>query len=311
MLDNEYTEKIVVSEDKEVGAVDILSVPRSRNVYSRMLPCKEPTIFVVDESVEGYCDEEFINLMENSNAYFVIITRKELKYESVDKIGKSVTKHLSYSTNEIYSIKSTIQGTHYENSFSAVYENTNGDKKINYIISEDENSGLTIYKHCFKVDGCSSNGNSNMIRTVKAFDESHRIDGIVAIFVDAAAYGDYIRALLTVVSNSKNTYVIYLPESVEWLLLKCIPSNVYLCNFNQDILGRSYLYCDAEAFKNVVQDYSGNLPKSIETWEQLYTNYLIYVSNKNKGSNYSKSKTVPFLYLSYSKEIKDFIVNNL
>lgn len=112
--------------------------------------------------------------------------------------------------------------------------------------------------------------------------------------------------------EGRNTFIVYCPESIEYVLLNCIPKEDFLCLFNQDVLERSYLYCDVDSFSKLVENYEDNLPASLETWEQLYTNYLIYLTHKNKNGTYSKHENVSYFYLKYANnKMKEFIFENL
>lgn len=76
-----------------------------KDIYTQLLPCKEPAIFVVDDSTQNYLDIEFKDLMYKSNAYFIIISRKKLVYQREDSNGAH--KEYLLLHDEIYTI-STI-----------------------------------------------------------------------------------------------------------------------------------------------------------------------------------------------------------
>lgn len=120
MLENPET-LIEISSQEEQG-VSIFPLANRRDVYIRMLPCSEPTIFVVDEGVQGYLDIEFKDLMHNSNAYFIIISRKKLVYTREDSNGVH-KESLPLSINEIYRISTqikshSIMNEYYSNTFT-------------------------------------------------------------------------------------------------------------------------------------------------------------------------------------------------
>lgn len=104
-------------------SVAIMAVPRGKNAYKALLGNPgHNAIYILDENVEDYCTEYFIRLMEQTDAYFIIITRKQLKYSIVDKTGIERDIYLSYSADEIYELESTISNAKYINKFSHYYE---------------------------------------------------------------------------------------------------------------------------------------------------------------------------------------------
>ena len=82
--------------------VNILLLASRKDIYTQLLPCKEPAIFVVDDSTQNYLDIEFKDLMYKSNVYFIIISRKKLVYQREDSNGA----HKEYLPlhDEIYTI---------------------------------------------------------------------------------------------------------------------------------------------------------------------------------------------------------------
>lgn len=119
MLKNPETEIKVVSTNENA---DILSLDSRKDIYLRYLPCKEPTIYVIDDNTQDYLDIEFKDLMNKSNAYFVIISRKKLVYKRSSKDGTLNYECLPLSETETYRISTEIK--HNSKNGSEYYSNT-------------------------------------------------------------------------------------------------------------------------------------------------------------------------------------------
>lgn len=313
MLENPETFVEVKSEYGEVG---IIPLANRRDMYLRLLPCKEPTIFVVDEQLQGFLDIEFKDLMSKSNAYFIIISRKKLVYERIKDNGDSHIESLPLSINEIYTINSTekkkaqIDSKYYYNTFSNMYSVVEDSTKVSAILTEDSGSGFKIYSHCYNnIDAFTSKGNDNLIAELRKIDKNNVYDGCIAVFLDGAAYGAYIGELLSSIKMCNNKILVFAPESLEWVLLNVIPESDYGQPFDKNILVCSQNYCDNKAFTELVYPYK-DFKKSFESWEQLYTNYLNYLMGGTIHP-YSKSKKVNNFYLRFSNKILKLISEKL
>lgn len=316
MIANPKFNKIEVSSVDSSGlkAVDIIAVPKAKNAYSILFENSKKAIYVVDESVEDYCSEYFIKLMEDTDAYFIIITRKQLVYEKINKKGLIEETHLSYSINEVYELESTVSNAKYVDTFSNCYKVEQLDKSPDIVLTEDSGSGLEILRNVYSLpENCvrTSHGNGKLIHALREIDNEFN-NSLIGVFVDGAAYGDQLAQMLQVIEGCKNDIDLYIPESMEWLLLNCIPSEEFNNPFNKDVLDRSYMYCDEEAFATLTENYEHHLPGKVRSWENLYEYYLVYVSSKNENRDrYSKGRKVGPLYLRHVKEIRKFIDEKL
>ena len=317
IADPKYNKIDVFSVDSPgLSSVDIIAIPKGKKAYTALLknPDLDKAIYILDETVEDYCTEDFIKLMEEVDSYFIIISRKQIKYSIVSKNGIKKDVHLSYSVNEVYELESNIYNAKYINKFSNYYKNKIIGNTPDIVLTEDSGSGLEILKNVYnsrKEQVISSYGNGNIINCLKEIDKKTNCS-LIGVFVDGAAYGDEIGTLLNIMESCKNDVVLYIPESIEWLLLCCIPEAEFNLPFNRDVLDRSYMYCDATAFAKLTVNYTNHLPNKVRSWENLYEYYLTYVSSKNSSADvYSKGKKVGPLYLRYANKIRNFITNNL
>lgn len=317
IADPKYNKINVSSIDSSgLPSVDIIAIPKGKKAYIALLknPDLNKAIYILDETVEDYCTEDFIKLIEQIDAYFIIISRKQIKYSIVSKTGIKKDVHLSYSVNEVYELESSMYNAKYINKFSNYYQNNIIGSTPDIVLTEDSGSGLEILKNVYsskKEQVVSSCGNRNIINYLREIDKKVNCS-LIGVFVDGAAYGDEIGTLLNIMESCRNDVVLYIPESIEWLLLCCIPETEFNLPFNKDVLDRSYMYCDASAFVKLTVNYTSNLPKKVRSWENLYEYYLTYISSKNSSADvYSKGKKVGPLYLRYANKIQDFITNNL
>lgn len=315
MVTDKFAYKNIVTTDGEKN-VKLLAVPIMEEEYMDSLPCSSPRIYIVDESVDKVNSIKFKRLMEQSNAYFILIGRKLLHYSGVEN-DRKVTETLPLSISEIYRIDSEvgkINGKeYYRNKFSNTYKILEGeDYKVDALIVEDDGSGSKIYGNCYKdAELYTAGGNGNIVKSLVKIDDNSYKD-YIAIFVDGAAYGTYIKQLLSAIRKCRNKIVVYAPESLEWILLRTIPTKLYTYPFNKDVLLNPQRYCDKDAFKKLVFPYNQYNERKFESWEQLFTNYLTYLMSKTKfNAPYTKSATISDFYLKFGNEILSIIENEL
>lgn len=315
MLTDKFTYINITTMDGEKN-VKLSTVPFREDEYRDLLPCSSPRIYIVDESVDKVNSIKFKRLMEQSNAYFVLIGRKLLQYSGVEN-DRKVMETLPLSISEIYRIDSDvgkINGKeYYRNKFSNTYKVFGGaDCRVDALIVEDSGSGSKIYGNCFKeAELYTAGGNGSIVKSLLKID-ANNYSNYIAIFVDGAAYGTYIKQLLSVIKKCKNKIAVYAPESLEWLLLRSIPTKLYTYPFNKDVLLNPQRYCDKDAFTKLVYPYNQFDITKFESWEQLFTNYLTYLmSNTIVKAPYTKSLRVSNFYLSFCNTILSIINNEL
>jgi len=125
----------------------------------------------------------------------------------------------------------------------------------------------------------SANGKSNILNTL-----SRQRATRVLVIADAAAFGSEIRDLVQFIQSSDRKIDLFLPESLEWLILK---SAIFNNSTNvQGILRdpADYIEC---------QDYF--------SWERFFTYLLVLESKDRPNLSYPNNKhTLPAGYLSES-----------
>ncbi len=143
------------------------------------------------------------------------------------------------------------------------------------IITEDSHSGYQFFnKVCEKKEKVclSADGKSNIFSMILQQKSSN----CILVIADGAAFGAEMEKIMYLMQNQKN-FVLYLPESFEWLILA---SGLLNDKKIKDILEQPENYIEsAEYF----------------SWEQYFTHILIE-KTRNSYLEYSK-KTLNGVYL--------------
>ncbi len=74
--------------------VDIIALPRTESAYAVILENTSKSIIIIDEGTEKFGSKKFIEMLQKSDNYFIIITRK--------KLG-----NIPFSVNEIFEIETS------------------------------------------------------------------------------------------------------------------------------------------------------------------------------------------------------------
>ena len=221
------------------------------------------SIVFIDEGNEFIKTVEFAEEIQNSDNYYVIISREALPA-------------LPYSVEEIYGIRTsgkygTLKQSYHE--FYRIYGADTYENTINpeIIITEDSNSGYQFFDAICRENElkCESmNGKSNIFHYLNM----HRNEKILVI-ADGAAFGSEIDRVLQLIKGRKNI-AIYLPESFEWMIL------------SSGILKKS----EADKIINAPYDYIES--SEYFSWERFFTAVLIDMT-KDTYLAYAKKKLNP------------------
>ena len=166
------------------------------------------SIVFIDEGNTFVKAEEFAGVIQNTDNYYVIVSRESLPA-------------LPYSVEEIYGIRTsgkygTLKQIYHE--FYRIYnlDETKGEIEPEAVVTEDSNSGYQFFDAVCRENGltCETlNGKSNIFRYLKV----HKNEKILVI-ADGAAFGSEMDRVMRLMESRKNI-VLYLPESFEWLIL--------------------------------------------------------------------------------------------
>lgn len=223
-------------------------------------------IIFIDENNKFIFTEEFASVVQGSDNYWVLITRSQLRM-------------LPYSYEEMYGFRLSGKYALYEkkyNEFYRIYNNcSNADlSSVKTIICEDSKSGYQFFNSVCGINCVSANGNSGIIKCMQQYLD---IESDVLVFADGAAIGAFFDELIKI-SNLKKSgkFIIVLPESFEWVLLK---SGIIK---NNEL---PFLLSNPENFSEFVDK---GTKQNYFSWERLFTKKIIQYTNGT--------------YLQYSKD---------
>ena len=250
-------------------------VLRGKNWLNDLNVMKDSIVFI-DEGNKFIKSRDFAEAIKHTDNYYVLVTR-----ESIDA--------LPYSVHEIYGLRvngkiKTGEPTY--NEMYRIYGKYNTDKEINpdVIITEDKNSGFQFFENVctpLNIDCISAEGKAN----IKKYIKSDYQDKKVVIIADGAAYGPQINETMEYLEEFPN-YVIYLPESFEWIILK---AEIIRSDVLKKILEEPSVYIDSTQYFS---------------WEQYFTNLLERLTTDHEIiPKYNKSK-LPGFYKSHGNSEK-------
>lgn len=221
------------------------------------------SIIFLDENSRFIKSKDFAKVVEHSNNYYVIVSRDPLY-------------NLPYSINCVFGIRESGRYGGLQQVYNELYNLYEGSIihesgiKPELVITEDLKSGYQFFKevgkrHNFKCR--SADGKSNVDNEINTENKL-----LTLIVVDGAAFGSDMDSVIAKLKRLNN-YMLYAPESFEWLILK---SGV-LGHIDklEDKLEHTENYADSTKYFS---------------WERFYT-ALIKDITKNMGKiQYSKSK---------------------
>ena len=202
-MDHPSGSPVTVSCDKECFAL-------SGALWREQLSGIRDSIVFVDEGNEFVRSDEFARAVEDSDNYFVIVTREGLPA-------------LPYSITEIYGIRTsgkygTLQQSYHE--FYRLYAKEGSIKPVvpDTIITEDGNAGFQFFQSVCEqsareVTCIPAFGKSNIFQSLK-----DKADGKTVAVVDGAAFGPEMDKVSKLLQENGDLNV-YAPESFEWLIL--------------------------------------------------------------------------------------------
>lgn len=229
-------------------------------LWKEQLTAVSNSIVFIDEGNEFIKTIEFSKFIQNTDNYYVIVTRESLPT-------------LPYSVEEIYGIKSSGKYGKLEQKFNEFYRIYGSDiykQSIHpdTVLTEDSNSGYQFFKSiCDDTHiKCESlNGKSNIFQYLNSHDNEN-----ILVIVDGAAFGSEMHRVTELIRDKKGV-AIYLPESFEWLVLL---SGVVKNSMLNSILERPADYIES---------------KEYFSWERFFTAILIDMT-KDSYLAYTKKK---------------------
>lgn len=247
--------------------------------WKAVLETMKERIVFIDEGNSFVHSTEFARAVQQSDNYYVIVTREGLV-------------NLPYSVDEIYGIResgkyATLRQTY--NEFYHIYGEQSRAEKImpTKLIVEDSNSGYEFYEGLsgtenWKVE--SADGKSNIFEAILRNLKEEK----VLVVADGAAFGPEMDRIMKLLKNRENI-ALYLPESFEWLILK---SDILRDSEVREILAEPQKYIESEQYFS---------------WERYFTALLVEKTS-DSYLKYAKRKLNP-VYLQ--EEIQEKICSQM
>ena len=269
-------------EDGESSGVRLNCEKECRPLAGRdwkiLLQAATDCIVFIDENNDFLPTQDFAEAVQNSDNYYVIVTREGLP-------------NLPYSVDEIYGIRISGKYAGLKQTYNEFYhiygdyslkEDVDPDK----VIVEDSNAGFEFFQNQsvgkqYRV--ISAGGKSNV------FQKMNEIQGrSILVIADGAAFGPEMDRVMKMAYRNGNITV-YLPESFEWLILA---SGVV---YHKDL-------------RNILEDPSSHIDsKEFFSWERFFTHILIEITS-GTWLQYSKRKINPsYLNEAVRQKIVSFI----
>lgn len=240
-----------------------------KNWENDLKEIKQSIVFV-DEGAKFINTEEFATAIKKSDNYYVLITRQDLG-------------NLPYSIHEIYELDTNRIGNRMFCKQQQIYKSNNIAQNaiISKIVTEDSKTGYEFYNEYAKTHNIQcehADGKTNVSKKNVNKNNSQT----TLIIVDGAAYGSEMNNTMILI-NSIPGYILFTPESFEWLLLN---SNILNEPYITEVLKAPYNYIESSEFFS---------------WEKYFTDLLNKATKESNIMPYNKSN---------NKSLKIFTTGN-
>ncbi len=222
------------------------------------LSAMRKSIIFIDETAAFIKTQKFAEMVRGSDNYFVIVTRDALS-------------QLPYSIDEIYGLKNVSESSKYKTYkkvYNEMYKIYNFHSFENFIptkvITEDSNSGYECFNRIYPDICISAGGKTKVYKLLRDLQNEKTI-----IIVDGAAFGSEIEKLYKFITLFAGNFILFAPESFEYLLLKS-----GIVSVSQSIMDETFNHADSTLYLS---------------WEEFYTDYLVKLT-RGTVFQYNKSK---------------------
>ena len=234
-----------------------------KNWENDLKEIKQSIVFV-DEGAKFINTEEFATAIKKSDNYYVLITRQDLG-------------NLPYSIHEIYELDTNRIGNRMFCKQQQIYKSNNIAQNaiISKIVTEDSKTGYEFYNEYAKTHNIQcehADGKTNVSKKIVNKNNSQT----TLIIVDGAAYGSEMNNTMILI-NSIPGYILFTPESFEWLLLN---SNILNEPYITEVLKAPYNYIESSEFFS---------------WEKYFTDLLNKATKESNIMPYNKSNNIFYL----------------
>lgn len=228
----------------------------------------QDAIVFVDEGNTFVSSLDFARAIQKTDNYYVLVTREDLST-------------LPYSVNAILELKKTT--SRFKRTYNKaypIYDSLSASNvelgSVEKLLTEDANSGYQLFTKIGEKYGVvciSAAGKDNIKQKIFPL-KSER----VLVIADGAAFGPQMNDIYRLMQEASAKFSLYLPESLEWLLLKA------------DLLGQPDIL--------EILQHPADFIESSEffSWERFFTNLLEQRTKDIPYMRYDKAK-LPEFYL--------------
>ena len=228
----------------------------------------QDTIVFVDEGSTFVSSLDFARAIQKTDNYYVLVTREDLST-------------LPYGVNAILELKKTT--SRFKRTYNKaypIYDSLSASNvqlgDVEKLLTEDANSGYQLFTKIGEKYGIvciSAAGKDNIKQKIFPLKSEK-----ILVIADGAAFGPQMNDIYRLMQEASAKFSLYLPESLEWLLLKA------------DLIGQSDIL--------EILEHPADFIESSEffSWERFFTNLLEQRTKDVSYMRYDKAK-LPEFYL--------------
>lgn len=228
----------------------------------------QDAIVFVDEGSTFVSSLDFARAIQKTDNYYVLVTREDLST-------------LPYSVNAILELKKTT--SRFKRTYNKaypIYDSLSASDvelgSVEKLLTEDANSGYQLFTKVGEKYGIvciPAAGKDNIKQKIFPMKSEK-----VLVIADGAAFGPQMNDIYRLMQEKSAKFSLYLPESLEWLLLKA------------DLIGQPEIL--------EILEHPADFIESSEffSWERFFTNLLERRTKNIPYMRYDKAK-LPEFYL--------------
>ena len=228
----------------------------------------QDAIVFVDEGSTFVSSLDFARAIQKTDNYYVLVTREDLST-------------LPYSVNAILELKKTT--SRFKRTYNKaypIYDSLSASDvelgSVEKLLTEDANSGYQLFTKVGEKYGIvciPAAGKDNIKQKIFPMKSEK-----VLVIADGAAFGPQVNDIYRLMQEKSAKFSLYLPESLEWLLLKA------------DLIGQPEIL--------EILEHPADFIESSEffSWERFFTNLLERRTKNIPYMRYDKAK-LPEFYL--------------
>ena len=228
----------------------------------------QDTIVFVDEGSTFVSSLDFARAIQKTDNYYVLVTREDLST-------------LPYGVNAMLELKKTT--SRFKRTYNKaypIYDSLSASNvqlgDVEKLLTEEANSGYQLFTKVGEKYGIvciSAAGKDNIKQKIFPLKSEK-----ILVIADGAAFGPQMNDIYRLMQEASAKFSLYLPESLEWLLLKA------------DLIGQSDIL--------EILEHPADFIESSEffSWERFFTNLLEQRTKDIPYMRYDKAK-LPEFYL--------------